>query len=307
MNKILNKQNRPKVSVIIPVYNGGNYINEAIDSALAQTYDNTEIIVVNDGSDDNDKTENIVLSYGDKVTYIKKENGGSSSALNCGIKNMTGEYFSWLSHDDLYEPERTQKMVEQIDRTIEKQVIICGSSLIDDKGKSIFHPLREVVGTLDSYELFIQFQKGVKINGCGILIPKHIIDEVGFFDERLTYVNDADYWYRLAIYGCNFTFIPDKLVKTRMHSEQVSIKKRYLYEEESKRLAERVLSATVSDQKNQKLLGIYEKKLLIDGKTDLLKEYLNKEYKLGIQEHLYLYYGALIRILKKIYKKCFLR
>ncbi|MDR1982842.1 MAG: glycosyltransferase family 2 protein [Holosporaceae bacterium] len=90
----------PLVSMVTPVYNGSNYMREAIDSALAQTYKNIEIIVVNDGSTDN--TEDIALSYGDKIRYFKKENGGVASALNLAIENMKGKYFSWLSHDDAY-------------------------------------------------------------------------------------------------------------------------------------------------------------------------------------------------------------
>ena len=93
-----------KVSIIIPVYNGEKYIAQSIESALNQTYKNIEVIVVNDGSSDN--TEKIVLEYGDKIKYIRKENGGVASALNVGIKNMTGDFFSWLSHDDLYYPNK---------------------------------------------------------------------------------------------------------------------------------------------------------------------------------------------------------
>ena len=90
------------VSIVIPVYNGSNYLKEAIDSALAQTYSNIEVLVINDGSDDNNATHNIALSYGDKIKYYKKENGGVSSALNLGLTMMRGDYFSWLSHDDIY-------------------------------------------------------------------------------------------------------------------------------------------------------------------------------------------------------------
>ena len=74
---------------------------EAIDSALSQIYKNIEVIVVNDGSKDN--AEEIALSYGDKIRYLKKENGGGLSALNFGIWEMKGEYFSWLSHDNKYD------------------------------------------------------------------------------------------------------------------------------------------------------------------------------------------------------------
>ena len=102
----------PKVSIIIPVYNGSNFMKCAIDCALAQTYENTEIIVVNDGSNDDGKTEAIALSYGEQIRYFSKPNGGVSSALNCGIANMTGDYFAWLSHDDAYSATRIEDAVK---------------------------------------------------------------------------------------------------------------------------------------------------------------------------------------------------
>src|SRR5690554_1481040 len=71
-----------KVSIVIPVYNGANYLHEAINCALAQTYLNVEVVVVNDGSSDDGETERIALSYGDRIRYFTKENGGVATALN---------------------------------------------------------------------------------------------------------------------------------------------------------------------------------------------------------------------------------
>ena len=98
----------PLVSIVIPAYNASNYLADSINSALAQTYKNIEIIVVNDGSKDNGATRTVAESFGDKIHYFEKENGGSSSALNYGIKQMKGEWFSWLSHDDLYYPKKIE-------------------------------------------------------------------------------------------------------------------------------------------------------------------------------------------------------
>ena len=88
----------PKVSIIIPVYNGENYLREAIDSALAQTYKNFEVIVVNDGS--SDKTDEICKSYGSRIRYFKKENGGVSTALNLGIEIWNEQKFLELLKKD---------------------------------------------------------------------------------------------------------------------------------------------------------------------------------------------------------------
>ena len=104
----------PMVSIIIPVYNGSNYLSEAIESALAQSYGSCEIIVVNDGSNDDGKTEAIALSYKNQIRYFYKENGGVASALNFAVKKMRGDYFSWLSHDDLYTPDKTDKEMEAL-------------------------------------------------------------------------------------------------------------------------------------------------------------------------------------------------
>ncbi len=94
------------VSVVIPVYNGARYLPQAIDSALGQTYPHCEVIVVNDGSEDGGETRKAALAYGDRIRYIEKENGGVASALNCGIQSMNGRYFCWLSHDDLFLPDK---------------------------------------------------------------------------------------------------------------------------------------------------------------------------------------------------------
>ena len=124
----------PLVSIVIPVYNGSDYMSDAIDSAINQTYNNIEIIVVNDGSNDNGKTEEIALSYGDKIRYIKKENGGVSSALNTGIKNMKGKYFSWLSHDDLYTPDKVEKEINALkDSGSDDTVVLCDCIQVNAK------------------------------------------------------------------------------------------------------------------------------------------------------------------------------
>ena len=98
---------------------------------------------MNDGSKDNEATRSVALAYGEKIRYIEKENGGSSSALNVGIKNMTGEWFSWLSHDDLYLPEKLERQMAYVealkmkDSEISKHIFFSSSELIDATGKII--------------------------------------------------------------------------------------------------------------------------------------------------------------------------
>ena len=132
--------NKPLVSIIIPVYNGANYLKDAIDSALAQTYPNVEVLVINDGSNDNGLTENIALSYGDKIRYFYKENGGVASALNLAIKNMKGEYFSWLSHDDMYYPNKIERQIQELYKNGDlKSIVYSAYDLLDVNSQVITH------------------------------------------------------------------------------------------------------------------------------------------------------------------------
>ena len=112
-----------KVSIVIPVFNGSNYLKNAIDSALSQTYANCEVIVINDGSTDDGKTAAIAKSYGDKIRYYEKENGGVATAVNLGIELMKGDYFAWLSHDDMFTNDKIEKQMNAIKASGIKEAI----------------------------------------------------------------------------------------------------------------------------------------------------------------------------------------
>lgn len=215
---------KPKVSIVIPVYNGSKYIREAIDSALSQTYDNFEVIVVNDGSTDN--TEEIVLSYGNKIRYYKKNNGGVATALNLGIEKMKGEYFSWLSHDDLYHKDKIKKQIEELCRLKKKtHLITCGYDRIDENGKKIEdNAIGIYMSKIDEYDeeqlrtpLFALL-KGGCIFGCSLLIHKTHFDRVGIFNPNLL-TNDYDLWFRM-MRNQEIIFLREKLAYKRLHDSQ---------------------------------------------------------------------------------------
>lgn len=215
---MINNEN-PKVTIVIPVYNGAKYIKYAIESALAQTYDNLEILVVDDGSTDN--TKKIVKPYTDRVRYIKKKNGGVSSALNLAIEEMKGEYFSWLSHDDTYEPEKVEREIKFLknNNAIGKKVIVFSDYfLIDKKGKIISESKKDHDEILAKPEYSLL--KG-HINGLSLLIPRVAFEECGGFDEKMVCVQDYDMWYRM-FKKYKFLHVPETLVSTRWHKEQTT-------------------------------------------------------------------------------------
>jgi glycosyltransferase involved in cell wall biosynthesis len=186
--------NTPLVSIVIPVYNGSNYLAEAIDSALAQTYPHTEIIVVNDGSRDDGATAAIARSYGDKIRYFEKPNGGSSSAINYGIAQMQGEWFSWLSHDDLYVPEKLEKQVAFLNGlgidpgALSKHIFFSACDLIDGAGNLIRKTTRkqamargEKLRRIPHNGYLIAEPTAYTFHGCTCLIHRDAFVEVGCF------------------------------------------------------------------------------------------------------------------------------
>lgn len=219
----------PKVSIIIPVYNGSNYVAEAIESALAQTYNNIEIIVVNDGSRDNGATDNAVKPYLDKIRYIKKENGGVSSALNEGIRQMTGEYFSWLSHDDLYTPEKVSSQIYALEASGGNNILIMtDSDFINASGKKIIRPKIHTVlwpenKKMSMLEIVDIVFAGTSIGGCTLLIPRSAFDKAGLFNEDYRYMQDMDMWYRIFLNGFNLLYINNIGVHSRVHSGQLTV------------------------------------------------------------------------------------
>lgn len=220
------KNFNPKVSIIIPVYNGSNYLKDAIDSALNQTYKNIEIIVVNDGSTDSGKSEKVAKKYGKKITYYEKENGGVSSALNYGIKKMTGDYFAWLSHDDLIEPNHIEKLVEYISiEGNEKTIPYASFKIIDENGNlKLEDTIIAHTHCFDYKTSILQNEftllKG-EINGGSVLIPKEAFDKHGLFAEDQRITQERDMWARL-ITEYKFINIPYDTAMIRSHSSQVT-------------------------------------------------------------------------------------
>lgn len=208
----------PIVSIVIPVYNGENYLKEAIDSALSQTYKHLEVLVINDGS--TDKTKEIALSYGERIRYFSKENGGVSTALNMGIANMSGEYFSWLSHDDLYKPEKVELEIAALtdDPT---QIVYSDYAVIDKNGATIV--TMDIAKKYSDADLTLGLFPILRqtLNGCSLLIHKSHFQRVGTFDEHLRTTQDYDLWFRI-FRGMRLAYVNEPLVMMREHGAQIT-------------------------------------------------------------------------------------
>lgn len=208
-------EQRPLVSVVIPVYNGTDFIQYALDSVRAQTYSNFEIIVVDDGSADGEQLQEIVGRCPAARLY-KKPNGGVASALNRGIREMRGELFSWLSHDDLYHPRKLELEVEEYVAGGEPAVIFSNYCYIDAAGRILDFQRIPFRPGMTARSLLMQH---TWIHGCAILIPRDAILRVGAFNERLRTTQDYDLFFRLA--GVlRFRHVDRTLAAVRLHSRQ---------------------------------------------------------------------------------------
>lgn len=219
----------------MPVYNGADYLGKAIESALSQTYENKEIIVINDGSDDGGATAAVIASFGDRINAFYKENGGVSSALNLGLSKMKGEYFVWLSHDDAFYPEYLERqvaMLNEVDGADGNTVICCQTELMDASGKTLFRPYTPMCGMKSGDEIYRHLVSGGNICYFTMLIPRSVVSMVPPFDSRYKYVQDKQYWKSLAKLGCRFFFYGEKLCRLRTYRGQLSEKLKHIYKGE---------------------------------------------------------------------------
>lgn len=208
--------NSPLVSIIIPVYNGSNYLKEAIDSALNQTYRNVEIIVVNDGSCDNRATEEIALSYGKKIRYYSKKNGGTASALNYGITHMKGEYFSWLSHDDKYYKNKIESQMQFLIKSTQAKVVFCDTDTINKNGKYIRKNVyrNKVTEKIRGAHNFFK----IWVYACSLLVHKSCFEKIGLFNEDRKTTQDVLFTL-LLLYHFDVHHVSEALVQRRDHVE----------------------------------------------------------------------------------------
>ena len=203
----------PKVSIIIPFYNC-SYIDQAIQSALNQTYKNIEIIVVDDGS--SIFTEKIQPFLG-RVLYLRKENGGTATALNHGIHAASGEYIAWLSSDDYFLPEKVFKQITFMLKN-NAEISFTNYDCINKNNQVILNWVGERFSDIENgvYQAFL-FRNPV--NGCTVVMKKEIFDKIGYFIPYHRYTHDYEMWFRLLVNGYKMYYLDESLTKLRQHNE----------------------------------------------------------------------------------------
>jgi glycosyltransferase involved in cell wall biosynthesis len=213
MNKIGRK---PQVSVIIPTYNRGWILKEAIDSVLTQDYKDFELIVVDDGSTDN--TSEILASYGNGIRVLFQENKGVSAARNRGIAEASGQFIAFIDSDDLWLPQKLSTQVEFFNQT--PDALICQTEEVwIRKGKRVNPKMRHKKPSGMIFEPSLEL---CLVSPSAVMIRRVLFDRIGEFDVTLPACEDYDLWLRIS---CRF---PVHLIDTPLiikrggHNDQLS-------------------------------------------------------------------------------------
>lgn len=210
------------VDVIIPTYNGLPWLLSTIESVRLQTYKYIKIYIVDDGSTDD--TEKAIMGIKDKrIYYLKKSNGGVSSARNYGIKESNSEFVSFLDSDDLWHKDKIEKQLKIINKNSEVGMVYGQHNIIDENNN--------IIGELKIYnrgKLFDTLLNGNTIAGSAsmVLVRRTVLNKAGYFREDIVNGEDWEMWLRISL-RCEIDYCQDIIASIRNHpqSAQKNIEK----------------------------------------------------------------------------------
>jgi glycosyltransferase involved in cell wall biosynthesis len=215
---ILTETVTPRVSVIIPVYQGDRFIAEAVESVLNQNYTNYEIIVINDGSNDN--SCGVLQPYFEKIRYVFQENQGVAAARNRGIQMARGELIAFLDQDDFWLPDKLALQVACFDAQPELGIVHCGWRRVNAIGQALGEvtawenvPVLDLAGWLQWMPILLS----------AMLVKREYLQRVGGFDTKFKQACDVDIVQRLALSGCKTEWVREILTCYREHDRNDSL------------------------------------------------------------------------------------
>ncbi len=211
----------PSVSIVIPAYNPGSYLQFAVQSVINQSFQDWELIVVDDGSPED---ISYIETLDPRVVIVRQKNSGQSIARNVGIMASTGEYIAFLDQDDLWNPTKLEKQVEAMQE--DAKVVLCHTqfSFIDEAG----HNTTEI--GFGRYQTYYDLLEGSGICGAStVMVRRTALEKCGLFDFFSQPAEDYDVWLRLMYKGKMF-FVPSCEVQYRKHNSNQSIQYKQMYD-----------------------------------------------------------------------------
>ena len=227
----------PKVSVVIPTYNFGHFLGEALQSVLDQTFADFEIIVVDDGSTDN--TRDVVASFkDDRIRYTYQENRGVAAATNVGILASNGEYLAQVDADDVWLPQKLELQVKVLDSRADVSAVCSDIYVFDDQTGAItgrFWHNSPYLGSFDPQvaarePLRCLLSQGCFVHSSTALVRRIVLNEVGLYDESLKTHEIWDMWARILLHHA-LEVIDIPLAKYRRHTGNLTVYWDQMYED----------------------------------------------------------------------------
>jgi teichuronic acid biosynthesis glycosyltransferase TuaG len=273
------------VSIIMPAYNAEKYIAASIESVLAQTFSDWELIVVDDGSTDSTATVVQEFATSDpRVRYIFQENGRLGKARNTGISNSTGRLIAFLDSDDLWLPTKlevqTRAMAENnADVVYSKSYVFCDEN-IDDETQT----LPSSAGKFSGPDFFDSLIRYPQIPVLTVLLKRSALDRVGLFEEGKAYhgCEDYDLWLRLARAGLVFYGMPDVLARYRRHGTAMTAMRSNMFKLTLSIVRRYIDQSGLSElEKQRRLTGLYREvvsSLIDEGKISEAKQFVHELY-----------------------------
>lgn len=207
----------PLVTVVVVNYNYGRYLRECVESVLAQTYGNIEVIVVDDGSTDD--SLRVLRAYADRILIVHQENKGVSAARNAGAVKGRGQWIAFLDSDDAWQPDKLQQQ-SRCFRDDAAGMVFCGVEYIDDSGAYLGNTSPAISG--DILPQLVTFVPLTIAGGSTAVVRADCYRELGGFDEKLSTAADLDMWIRIAA-KYEIRAVTAALVKCRRHSSSMSL------------------------------------------------------------------------------------
>jgi glycosyltransferase involved in cell wall biosynthesis len=211
---------RPAVSIVVPAYNTAPYIAETLSSVLAQSFDDYEIIVINDGSPDTPALESAIHPFRDRIHYIVQDNRGLSGARNTGIAAARGEYIALLDSDDLWEPDYLDRQLEVMRRDPGLAVVYPNAVTFGDRMRSgrLFMEQFPSSGPV-TFESLVRQECNVMVS---VLARREVLIAAGLFDESLRSSEDFDLWLRVVQGGWRIGYHRHPVVRSRLRPESLT-------------------------------------------------------------------------------------
>lgn len=207
----------PKVSVVIPAFNASKTIKATLKSVIDQSFEDFEIIVINDGSTDD--TLEVVNEIGDqRIKTFTYSNGGLATARNRGISHATGDYVAFLDADDLWTKDKLESQVEALENNSDAGLAYSLSYYLNEDGKS-YHIGSKLSPEGDVYAHILV--SNFLDSGSSPLVRKTVIDSIGLFDSTISGAADWDYWIRIAA-KWPFVLIPERQIFYRQSGSSMS-------------------------------------------------------------------------------------